>query len=45
MAEQTRGKDAGVVDDQEIARNEIVTEPRELGVFERSGFTMQDKQP
>ena len=44
MPEQPRGKYAGVVDDEKIARNEIVAEPSEIGVLDRATVSMQHEQ-
>ena len=44
MTEQPRRKDAGVVDDEQIARRKIFAKTSELRVFDGSGVTLQDEQ-
>jgi hypothetical protein len=45
MAEQTRGKNARVVDHEQIAGNQMVLEPRKLGVLDSAAVAVQHEQP
>src|SRR6185503_132992 len=45
VAEQTRGKDARVVDHEQIARDEIVLEAGKRCVLDRPAVAVQHEQP
>jgi hypothetical protein len=44
MAGQPRGKDAGVVHDQEIARSEVLPQLCHASMLDRTGLTVEDEE-
>jgi len=44
MTDEARRKDASVIDDEQIARTQMIDQPREQRVLDRAGLTREHQQ-